>query len=209
MGREASCRCRWGAEEAEVKALLETHELIVRGGIRRRVPFADIRDLSLHEDSLVFRVGPDLVALNLGAQAAARWAKAIAEPPNLASKLGISKGKPVKLLGCVEDDALKEALAQTTSEKDAKAELVLLLARTPEEFEDLVTQCGPEISCGIPLWVVYPKGKGKPLSESHVRATLRARGMVDTKVASVSAELTALRFSYRKAETTSGHTHGR
>src|SRR3954453_154898 len=146
MGLEASCRCRWGEEEAEVKARLESHELIVRGGIQRNVLFADIRDLSADEHSLTFRVGTDWVALNLGAQAAARWARAIADPPSLASKLGISNGKPVNILGSVEDHELRAALAQSASAPDGKAELTFLVARTTEEFEHLLTRCHREIA---------------------------------------------------------------
>jgi hypothetical protein len=209
MGREASCRCRWGAEEAEVKALLETDELILRGGIRRTVPFTDIRDLLAAEEALTFRVGGDCIALKLGAETAARWARAITKPPSLASKLGISHAKPVKILGCLEDDALKAALAQTAAAPDGKAELIFLLVQTPEEFQALLSSCASEISSGSPLWVVYPKGKGKPLTETNVRSTLRARDMVDTKVASVSPQLTALRFSRRKAQTSHRYTQQR
>jgi hypothetical protein len=53
---------------------------------------------------------------------------------------------------------------------------------------------------GIPIWFVYPKGPGHPLNESAIRALLRANGMMDTKVASVSDKLTAIRFNLRKSE---------
>src|SRR4051794_12231474 len=106
MGREASCHCRWGTEEANVVALLETHELILRGGMRRKVALSSIHDLSVNEESLTFRVDSDRVELELGKQAAGRWARAIAEPPSLASKLGILNRRHVKVLGQVEDDAL-------------------------------------------------------------------------------------------------------
>jgi hypothetical protein len=48
---------------------------------------------------------------------------------------------------------------------------------------------------GVPLWIIYPKGE--KTSESSVRNSLRSRGFIDTKVASVSAKLTALRFLKR------------
>ena len=198
MGREASCRCQWEGEEADVKALLETEELILRGAIRRNIPFSAIRDLEVDGEGLTFRVGTDRVALKLGSPAAARWARAIAEPPSLASKLGIANGKRVRTLGSFADEALNVALSQATPAQDGQPELILLLARTPKELDDLLTRCEGEVTSGASIWVLYPKGKGKALAESHVRDTLRARGMVDTKVASVSAELTGLRFSHRK-----------
>jgi hypothetical protein len=48
--------------------------------------------------------------------------------------------------------------------------------------------------------MVYAKGPGHPLNESAIRSFLRGNGMMDTKVASVSSELTALRFSVRKSD---------
>jgi hypothetical protein len=51
----------------------------------------------------------------------------------------------------------------------------------------------------VPIWMVYAKGPGHPLNESAIRSYLRTNGMMDTKVASVSSELTALRFTIRKS----------
>jgi len=115
MGREATCRCRWGSEEAEVRALLETQELILRGGMRRSVPLASIRNVSAEADSLRFQVGADRVALKLGAPLAVRWAKAITDPPTLAKKLGISNGKQIRILGSIKDEALQRAFEQAAS----------------------------------------------------------------------------------------------
>jgi hypothetical protein len=42
MGREATCHCKWGDEEGDCKVLLETGELILRLGIRRRVPLSSL-----------------------------------------------------------------------------------------------------------------------------------------------------------------------
>jgi hypothetical protein len=47
--------------------------------------------------------------------------------------------------------------------------------------------------------VVYTKGRGAPLGETAVRAALRERGLIDLKVASVSAALTALKFARPRA----------
>ena len=44
------------------------------------------------------------------------------------------------------------------------------------------------------VWVIYPKGR-KELTEAQVRNYGRAMAMMDTKVASFSSMLTALRFS--------------
>ena len=43
MGREAKCICTWNGKKSSVKALLEPPELIVRGEMRRRIPFAKMQ----------------------------------------------------------------------------------------------------------------------------------------------------------------------
>jgi hypothetical protein len=81
MGREAVCTCDWAGTVAEVKALLETSELILRGEIRRRVPFSEIKGVRVQSDCLCFTVGGERVELVLGAVAAAKWAATIACAP--------------------------------------------------------------------------------------------------------------------------------
>src|SRR5271156_6191872 len=81
MGREANCRCNWASESADCKVLLETHELIVRGGIRRRVAISSLTQICVDGDQLRFRAGAEDVALGLGATQAERWAKTLSTPP--------------------------------------------------------------------------------------------------------------------------------
>ena len=57
MGREATCTCDWGGTVAEGKALLETSEIIVRDGIRKRVPFSGVSEVKVPSDRLCFKVG--------------------------------------------------------------------------------------------------------------------------------------------------------
>jgi hypothetical protein len=52
----------------------------------------------------------------------------------------------------------------------------------------------------VPIWFIYPKGRGHALTENDVRATALAAGIVDTKVCAVSPTLTGLRFVRRKSE---------
>ena len=50
---------------------------------------------------------------------------------------------------------------------------------------------------GVALWIVYPKGKGHAVSEAAIRTAARDIGLIDTKVASISAARTGLRFVLR------------
>jgi hypothetical protein len=50
-----------------------------------------------------------------------------------------------------------------------------------------------------PIWIVYRKGPGQAVNETAVRAAGLAAGLVDTKVAAVSAVFTAMRFNHRRS----------
>jgi hypothetical protein len=194
MGREATCHCQWGSEAGQCKVLLEGPELILRAGIRRRVPLTSLADVSVRGEKLVFRAEGDQVQLHLGAEAAGRWAEAIAKPkPTLASKLGISSETKLLVLGDVQSRELSEAIAQGAVAGKKEPDLVFICIN---ERSDLALY--NKNALHAPLWIVYPKGAGSGLKESALREFFRSQGLVDTKVASVSAKLTALRFNPRK-----------
>ena len=196
MGREATCHCKWGAEEGDCKVLLEGHELVLRSGIRRRVSLSAMSSVAARGSNLVFTVGQDHVKLRLGADAAQRWAKAIqTPPPSLAGKLGISRTTRLLVVGNIESDELKEALAEAAPASEKEVDLVLLCVNSQSELQQYLAAK----TYTSPLWVIYPKGANSEVKESGLRDLLRSRGFVDTKVASVSAKLTALRFVRRKS----------
>jgi hypothetical protein len=196
MGREATCHCKWGVEEGDCKVLLEGRELILRSGIRRRVSLSAMSSVAARGSNLVFTVGQDHVELRLGAEAAQRWAKASqTPPPSLAGKLGISRTTRLLLIGDIQSEELKEALAEANPASEKDADLVLLCVNSQSELQQYLAA----ETYTSPLWIVYPKGANSKVKESGLRDLLRSRGFVDTKVASVSAKLTALRFVRRKS----------
>jgi len=203
MGREAKVECQWGDEAGQCKVLLESQELIVRGAIRRRVALASLSHIFAEENRLRFRVGPDEVFLDLGSKAAQSWAKAITTPlPSLAAKLGISKTSRLLLIGGVEDEALKAATAEAASSirggaPKPETDLVLASIRTGADLDQLLDHLSAFSPTVPPLWIIYPKGKKAEVGETTIRERLRGRGFIDTKVASVSELLTALRFVAR------------
>jgi hypothetical protein len=194
MGREATCHCKWGAEEADCKVLLETGELVLRLGRRRRVPWSEMSAVSARENKLHFKVGPDCVELNLGPEVAQRWAKVIASPlPTLAHKLGISSTTKLSVIGKVKSEELKAAIAEGSLARGKDADLILICVNSQLELDRYLA--GKTYS--KPLWIIYPKGPTSEVKESAVRTLLRSQGFIDTKVASVSADRTALRFVSR------------
>jgi len=195
MGREATCHCKWGGEEGDCKVLLEGRELILRSGLRRRISLSAVSGLAIRGSNLVFTVGHERVELGLGPEAAQRWAKAIQTPaPSLASKLGISRTTRLSVIGDIQSEELMEALSGATPASGKEVDLVLLCVNSQSELQQSL---GAQTYTS-PLWIVYPKGANSEVKESDLRDLLRSRGFIDTKVASVSATLTALRFVKRK-----------
>jgi hypothetical protein len=200
MGREANCTCDWAGITAEVKALLETGELILRGGIRKRIPFSALKTVKATGDRLSFTVDGEPVQLILG-PAASKWAMAITSPaPTLASKLGITGKTAVRTIGDCSDETLREALAEAVRFATKDADLIVACVDSPASLDSALRQTKTQLLKGVPIWMVYPKGPGHAVNEASIRTLLREIGMIDTKVASVSAKYTALRFISSKPD---------
>jgi hypothetical protein len=192
VGRETACICRWGGERAEVKALLETHELILRGELKRKVSLGDLKNVRVDGGDLCFKVGRESVTLTLGAKDAASWAKKIAAPPpSLKDKLGLEEGDKAFVIGAVKDSALAAALKGATTSSAAKAKIVVAVVEDEKELLQAARAC-PK---GTPIWIVHRKGKAASFGETPVRAAMRAKGFMDTKVSAVSADYSATRYS--------------
>jgi hypothetical protein len=199
MGREANCQCDWNGETARVKALVEPPELILRGEIRRRLPLQELRQVRAEQGALRFKFGGDIVALKLGAATAKRWAKAILKPPpGLAKKLGITPESTVWVIGTVDDAALESALGEAKIVARKGTDVIVARVNTAAELRRAFSSAAKETRAGAPIWIVYRKGPGHPIGEANVRSAGLAAGIVDVKVASVSPQLTALKFVKRK-----------
>lgn len=199
MGREANCICDWGGETARVKALVESPELILRGEIRRRLPFSELRHVRAEGGTLRFKFDGDAVALKLGAATAEKWAKAIlTPPPSLAKKLGITPASAVWVIGTVDDTALENALDDARTAAREGADVIVACVNSAAELARAFKSTAKETSAGAPIWIIYRKGPGHPINEADVRSAGLAAGIVDIKVTSVSPALTGLKFVRRK-----------
>jgi hypothetical protein len=199
MGREANCLCDWNGETARVKALVEPPELILRGEIRRKLPFSALRKVRAEHGALRFEFGSDVVTLKLGQAAAEKWAKAIlTPPPSLAKKLGITPESTVWVIGTVDDAALESALGEARKASRKDANVIVARVNTATELAQAFKSAAKDTSAGIPIWIVYRKGPGHAINEADARSAGLAAGIVDVKIASVSAQLTGLKFVKRR-----------
>ena len=198
MGREARCFCRWDDAEGEVKALLETEELVLRSDLKRRVAIAAMADVRVEAENLCFTVEGEPVMLALGAIEAARWAQKIATPPpSLRVKLGIEPSAKVLVLGTIDGTPLEEALADQTTTIPGDATLTVAVVGDETQLA-LAVQAHANLPPGAPLWVVYRKGPSAVFGDGAVRGAMRAVGFIDLKVASVSPDLTATRYTLKR-----------
>ena len=199
MGREATCTCVWNGKKSTVKALIEPPELILRGEVRRRVPIAKMSSVKAERDQLRFTIDGESVALLLGDTVAAKWADALLKPPpTLAKKLGVTPETTVWMIGPVDDPALKAALDEAKSVSKRTGYLIIARVDTPVYQHSVLMRAESQLRSATPIWFIYRKGPGHLLNENLVRSTALATGIVDTKVASVSAMFSALRFVKRR-----------
>ena len=199
MGLEANCQLTTEDGTFAVKALLESDALILRGGYKQTVPRGQMANPHALGDQLLFEYGGRAYTLTLPVGQAAKWLKKLTDaPPSLAAKLGIAEGRTVLVYGHINDAALDEALHNAVTTDPIAATQGVIIAATPDDLSSALAAATVALS-HAPLWIVYPKGAKSPLPESAVRSHMRALDYVDTKTSAVSATLTALRFSHRKA----------
>jgi hypothetical protein len=204
VGSEAVCSLRYAGQVSEGKALLETNEVIFRGGdFRIRIPFAEMTSVEAKDGELKLGYGGDVAVFELGRDAA-KWAEKIRNPRGLLEKLGVGPGMRIVVLGVADDDFLSELNQQfgphETDSKTANADFVFYEADRLPDLARLSELRGAIKPTGA-IWVVSPKGRSMlevPESERvrdvDVMAAAREAGLVDNKVVAFSATRTALKL---------------
>lgn len=196
MGREAAAVAHWNGEIAEVKALLESTEIILRGDIRAKISRATISSFSVDDDVLDVTSSGQVLRLDLGHAEATKWAAVLSKPlPTLAQKLGIDPSRKAFVMGHFDDAELSKALtdAQTSAREDAS--VLVAVIQTEADLTDAI-RCAQETPV-LPLWCVYGKGKFATVTDSAIRSTMRESGFVDNKTSGVSDRMTATRYQLR------------
>jgi hypothetical protein len=198
MGREAVAVAHWNGEIAEVKALLESTEMILRGEIRARIPRATISNFSVDADTLSVMSSGQLLCLELGHVEATKWAAVLSKPlPTLAEKLGIVGSRRTFVYGHVDDAELIKALSGVMTLVRKDATVLVAILKTEADVAEAI-KLGQEIP-HCPVWCVYGKGKFATVTDSAIRTEMRASGFVDNKTSGVSDKMTATRYQLRAA----------
>jgi hypothetical protein len=211
MGLEARCLARIGERVVEVKALLESDLLILRGEHRARLPFASLDSVEAADGRLLIQDGGEPIVLELG-PAAERWAAKIRNPPTLLDKLGVKARQRIAVDREADRQllALLRARADLTelilTDRDAirdasvgeRLDMVVVQVDRRDDFDALAGAVQAITQAGA-IWIVHPKGRAD-LKDTDVMAAGNLAGLVDNKVARVSDTHSALRFVIPKAQ---------
>jgi len=206
MGRELQCKVGCGKESSVGKALLETSEVIFRGGFRLKIPFQKIRGMNASRGKLTIRYscgeGEENAAVFHLGEAALKWEEGIRNPPSRLDKLGVKAGTKVRLIGPKGDDFRRELADRQAVVTRSAPELVFLSVQKKDDLVELAHLPDQRV------WVIYPKGV-EAVRERDVRAAGLAAGLVDVKVCAFSLTHTALKFTPRVAKSAGGGKRAR
>jgi hypothetical protein len=187
VGREIICRVRHEGRTAQVKALLETDAVILRGEIKANLPFSSLTRIEAKDGELRLN---DTV-LELG-DASTKWREKILHPPTLLDKLGIKPGSRSALIDFEDRSFMGELPYDEGMCEGVEYDAVLFHASTLADLGRL-----PQIGKNTMLWIIYPKGR-KDITEAQVFAAGKAAGLVDIKTCRFSDTLTGLKFVWSK-----------
>jgi hypothetical protein len=199
VGYETKCRARVDdraghIREADATVLLETDELVIRGDARVRIPRASIERVTTRAGVLTVSSPSAIVALTLGADAAAKWRAKIEEPPKrLIDKLDVKPGAKVWAFD-IDDAELIAQLGERTEHlsraKSAKTCDVVFVSVDAERELSRIDRALDAIVPNGAIWVVHRKGP-TGIPDTTIFAKAKELGLVYTKVARVSDTHTA------------------
>ena len=196
MGSEAICTVHLNGAVSEAKVLLETSEIVVRGGPRLKIAFKDITQLAAKDGTLTLTFSGGVASFELGKNAE-KWAQKIKNPRGLLDKLGVNSASKVAAINVSDEDFLAQLGERVPKLAACKpgAELdVLFFGVEQERALVRLASLQKAIKKSGAVWVVSPKGKGTPVTESAVMSAAKVAGLVDVKVAAFSQTHTALKL---------------
>jgi hypothetical protein len=193
MGLEAECSVRVGRRTFTGTALLEGELLLFRGETSLKIPFDEMREVSVEGPALVVKTSDQEAAFEVGAPVAERWLRLIKEPKSLFEKLEVGPLSRVAVVD-IHDSLFLTALRERTAavaegRVPEGAPVVFFGADARDALRKVQLLRARMIDTGV-LWIVRPKGS-KDISEADVFEAIKSNGLVDTKVVSFSRSHTA------------------
>lgn len=193
MGREARTLVDDGTVRAEARVHLDSDMLTVGPPFRVKLKLDTLAGCIPVAAGLEVRTEGGRLHLAMPAKEAAAWAKAMMNPPSLATKLGLRPGMAVAIIGAVPDavSALMPDAAHHARLPRAITGMLVFAALPGGVAESALARLRAALSPGAALWLIYEKGTTN--GDALIYAA-RGAGLKDTKVARIDERHTALRF---------------
>lgn len=195
MGQQAQCRLRIDGRTSEGRALLETDDLLFRGGVRLKIPFVAIRRVDSDAGRLTVAFEGGTAVFELG-QNADRSAEKLRKPKSLLDKLGVKPGMKVAIVGDIAQTFVDELRGRTSFVRHGRPSLttdLIFFAATTNRVLVRLHALREALADSGAVWVVRPKGRSE-ITEAAVMAAGKAAGLVDVKVVKFSETHTAEKF---------------
>ena len=194
MGIQTITVVRYDGAEHEAKVLLETDEVIVRGALKLRIAFREIREAKPVGEDLLLRWPGHELRVPLGRDAA-KWAEKIRNPKSRIEKLGIKHGLKVSAIGTLDRDFRDELSASgaSVSPRLRKGSDVIFVAVDSRDHLTAFATWRSFLQPAGAIWVIRPKSDPR-VSEAEVMRAGKAAGLVDVKVVRFSSTHTAEKF---------------
>lgn len=198
MGLEANTLLIVNGDEFEVKALLETGELTLRGGYKARLRFENLVNVRVYDGRLIFENEGKNFSLEVGQISAEKWAKKILSPPKpLFEKLGIRPNDNKYVFGKISEENILLALSGSIISSASETRLAFAQFNDLSDIEKMLNEYSTEgFQC--PIWTIHGKGKTSAPNGDIVRKIMRANGFIDTKICAISDDWSATKYSLKK-----------
>jgi hypothetical protein len=124
---------------------------------------------------------------------------------NILDKLGIKAGHALTFENIPSDDPLVqralERAGRPPATDDEQVDIVLALLNDTNDATEVMQSWRPRLQPAGGIWLLtYKRGKPGYIDQRELIALGPEAGLVDNKICSVSAEISALRFVIRKKD---------
>ena len=180
------------AQRGKVRVLLETDELILRGGVHVRVSRASLRHVRVSGGTVEVHYEGGTLHLTLG-DAATKFAAKLAEPPkSRLAKMGIGSGACVAVIN-LEDTTfaaeLRASHVTPSPRAGSRSEVIVLGVHRAADIAR-IARAAKVLADNGALWIVHPRGTAG-VKDTDIFAAAKRAGLTYTKVARFSDTHTA------------------
>src|SRR5262245_2308612 len=114
MGQQVQCVVRVGRRKVEGEAYLETAEVLLKGDVRLKLPFASMKSVTAKDGVLKIVTDDGTFAFELG-PLAQKWLEKIKNPKPVIDKLGVKPGLSIAVIGLDDPKFLKQLKERAAS----------------------------------------------------------------------------------------------